>query len=195
MKAFIDPDKTWFVVRTNIKCEAKAAMNLHKSRCCDVYYPRMRVEKRNKRTNTYREHEAPLMMRYLFIGMPADKRLQHFGFVRACEGVESILGDQGNHPIPVPHSLVEAIFTAEIDMQYDDTRAARIHRKEEAKSRKKTAEMRFPKGTEVRITDGVFASFMGEVVDVTSRGEIKTLVSIFGRMAEATLDPRHLEVA
>lgn len=127
MKASIDLTKRWYVVRTNIKCEQRAADNLRKAGF-DHYLPRARVEKWNKRTNTYREFETPLLMRYLFVGLPVGA--EHFGLVRACEGVESILGDHDFHPIPIPAKAVERIFLDEIDMAFDDTRAARKHRGE-----------------------------------------------------------------
>jgi hypothetical protein len=47
---------------------------------------------------------------------------------------------------PAHAAIVEAIYLAEVDMQFDDTRAARIHRKEEAKSKQATIELRFQGG-------------------------------------------------
>lgn len=126
MKPRIDPDKLWFVVRTAIKAEAKAADNLRLAGF-DCYFPRRRVERYNKRHHTYRTSEHPLMLRYIFLGMPRLATERHFGFARACEGVESILGSGGQY-VPVEASLLQDILLAEIDMQFDETRAAKKHR-------------------------------------------------------------------
>lgn len=192
MKASIDKTKAWYVVRTNVKCEAKAADNLRKAGF-DYYLPRQRIEKKNKRTHTIRDVERPLMHRYLFVGLPRNNLA--FGFVRSCEGVERILGDQENHPIPVPAGMVEEIFLAEIDMQFDDTREARIHRHEEARTKKENTARTFRQGRNVRVIEGLFASFSGVVEEVTSRGTVKALVAIFGRWAAAEFEPSQLSPA
>lgn len=191
-KAAIDKTKAWFVVRTNIKCEEKAANNIRVAGF-DVYFPRQRIEKRNKRTNTYREFERPLMMRYIFVGF--HRHNQAFGFVRNCDGVERILGDQENHPIGIPAGLVAEILDAETNMEFDDTRAARIHREEEARTKKATVAMKFKRGKKIMVTDGPFSSFKGVVEDVTSRGSVKTLVDIFGRWTAVELYPEQLSPA
>lgn len=79
-KANIDLKKRWYVVRTNVKCEQKAADNLRKAGF-DQYLPMRRVEKWNKRLNTYRMLESPLMLRYLFVGLPIGA--EHFGTHRS----------------------------------------------------------------------------------------------------------------
>jgi transcription termination/antitermination protein NusG len=151
----VDTSKAWYVVRTNIRCEDKAASNIRQAGF-DVYLPKYRVEKWNKRRNTFREHERMLMPGYLFVGM-RDEKVKHFGFVRACEGVERFLEYRGN-PLRCPPDDIASIQGAEMDLVFDDTRAARIHRKEEAATYKATVKMKFPKGSEVMVDDGPFKS-------------------------------------
>jgi transcriptional antiterminator NusG len=186
----IDLDKDWYVVRSNIKCEEKAAANLSAAGF-DVYFPRQRVEVKHKRTNTILTKERPLMMRYLFVGLQRSNA--PFGFVRACEGVESILGVNGT-PVKVPATLVDSILMAEINLEFDDTREARIARKEEARTRKETIAMKFRKGLSVLIVDGPFASFLGEVAAVTSRGAVDILVEIFGRETLVEMEAGQIEL-
>jgi transcriptional antiterminator NusG len=134
------------------------------------------------------------MPRYLFVGLPhADRNLSK---VRCCDSVECII-DVGGRPIRISGDQVEAIYLAEVDMQFDDTRAARIHRKEEAKSKKATTEMRFPKGEAIWVTDSrnPFATLGGTVQQVTQAGRIKALIEIFGRMTAVELDPAQLSPA
>ena len=87
-----------------------------------------------------------------------------------------------------------AIYLAEVDMQFDDTRAARIHRNEEAKSKKAATEMRFPKGESIWVIDpgNPFVSFGGTVEQVTKAGRIKALVDIFGRLTPVEFDAGQL---
>lgn len=186
----IDPDKVWYVVRTNIQCEAKASDNIRLAGF-DVYFPRQRIEKKHRRNNTYLVKERPLMVSYIFVGMSADKKMQHFGFVRACEGVERFLEYQGK-PIPVHGEDVQAIYLAEVDMRFDDTRAARIHRKEEARTKKDTIKMTFRQGLDVDVLEGPFASFSGIVDEVTSSGRVEALIQIFGRWSRIEFEPQQL---
>jgi len=67
---------------------------------------------------------------------------------------------------PAHAAIVGAIYFAEVDMQFDDTRAARVHRKEEARSRKAKTESEFSPGRLIFVTEkgNPFATF-GGVVD------------------------------
>lgn len=189
MKASIDLQKRWYVVRTNVQRENMAADSLRKAGF-DYYLPRARVERLNKRRHTYRTVERPLMVGYLFVGLPVGA--EHFGLVRACKGVKGLVGDYDYHPLSVPAKAVEEIFIAEIDMQFDDTREARIHRKEEARTKKATLAMTFPATSEWLVSDGPFASFNATVEGVTSAGLVKALVYIFGRSTVVEFDPKQL---
>jgi transcription antitermination factor NusG len=189
----VDPDKVWYVVRSNIQCEAKAAENIRLAGF-DVYYPRQRIEKKHRRNNTYLVKERPLMVSYIFVGMPRDEKLRHFGFVRACEGVERFLEYEGK-PIPVSGKDVQAIYLAEVDMRFDDTRAARIHRKEEAATLKATTEMKYQQGNEFAIVAGPFATFTAIVEEVTKSGNIKAMVSLFGRLTSVEFEAAQLSAA
>jgi len=69
-------------------------------------------------------------------------------------------------------------------MQFDDIRAACVHRKEEAKSKKATTETRFPKGEAIWVSNSTnpFATFGGTVQQVIKAWRIKALIEIFGRV-------------
>jgi len=139
MKSFSDPGVRWYVVRTNIKCEEKAAANLGLAGY-HVYLPRYKVEKFNKRHNTYRVYECNLMPRYLFVGISNGD----FRTARTCEGVEYIVSDEGWRGVPlrVAGKDIQAIYLAEVDFQFDDTRKAREYRGH-------TFELAYPVGAHV----------------------------------------------
>lgn len=193
MKAAIDKDKHWYVVRTNVKCEEKASENIRKAGY-DVYYPHRRVEVKNRRTHTYTTRESALMPRYLFLGLPQDNR--NFFKVRGCDGVECILGVDGR-PVRISADHVEAIYLAEVDMQFDETRAARVHHKEEARSRKAKTEDEFSPGRPIFVTErgNPFAAFGGIVDAVTNAGRVIALLNIFGRMTPVEFEARQLSLA
>jgi len=174
-----DPQKHWYVVRSAVRQEDRAATSIRLAGF-DVYLPTMRVERKHRRTNTYSAIEKPLMTGYLFVGFSSFAK--HFGMVRKCDGVYDFVKVQGE-PIPVSAKDVIAIQVAEMDMRFDDTRAARIHRREEAKTRKLTVEMKFPAGREVMVSDSKhpFADFHAVVDEVTKTGNVKALITLFGR--------------
>lgn len=191
-RANLSEDKHWYVVRTAVKSEAKAARNLHLAGY-EVYLPTKRVEQKHRRTNIILEREQPLMLRYLFVAQP--RTGADWFTLRKCEGVESVLGTDTGWPVPVPFQAVQRIFLAERDMQFDDTRAARIYRKEEAKTRKATLEMKFKPGLDVRVTDGPFATFGAQVEEVTKAGKIKALVELFGALVPVEFEAAQLSPA
>ncbi len=61
---------------------------------------------------------------------------------------------------------MEAIYLAEIDMQFDDTRAARIHRKKEARSKKEQTQSEFSPGRSIFVNEkgNRFATY-GGIID------------------------------
>lgn len=190
MLPFIDKSKHWYVVRTNVKAEQKASDNIRKAGY-DVYVPRRRVEVKNQRTHTYTTKELALMPRYLFAAFRS--RDANFYRIVGCDGVECILSIDGN-PVRVSGESVETIFLAERDMAFDDTRAARIHRREEAATAKENSARRFPVGKDIFVTDegNPFASLNGIVNEITKAGRIIALIELFGRMTPVEFDHRQL---
>ena len=189
----IDPTKHWFVVRSQIRSEEKAASSIRLAGF-DVYLPRQRLEKKHRRTNTYSEVERPLMPGYLFVGFTSFAK--HFGMVRDCDGVYKLLEVQGE-PIQVPSQSVVEIQCAEIDMRFDDTRAARIHRGEEEKTRKATIKKRFPAGATVIVADegSLWADWTGTVEGVTKTGNVTALIELFGRLTKVEFEAGQLKPA
>lgn len=198
MKPGINHRLSWYVVRTIPLMEWKASDKLSAAGY-SVYLPTMRVETKNKRTHTYSTKERTLMPGYLFLGSSGSL----YNAVN-CFGVEGVLSNGGyvsarrrngdGDPIRVPSMLVEAIYLAEIDQQFDDTRAARIHREEEGRTRRLTVAMQFSKGMKSLVSSGPFAGWSGVVEDVTHQGMVQMLIDLFGRATVATFDPSELTV-
>lgn len=188
--------QNWFVIRTNIKGEAKAERNLREAGF-RTYAPWQKFERLNRRKRIWIQHEMRLAPRYLFL--EADMPVEDIPWyvVRACEGVESVLGINGT-----PHRLsaaevasLDAIRNAEADFAFDETRAGKLHRREIGKTKKETTRMKFPVGSKVRISDGPFSSFNGEVTNVNGRGHLSVMTEIFGRLTPVELDVDQVEAA
>src|SRR5690554_1332827 len=184
----------WFVIRTNIRSEDKAERNL-RAAGFRTYAPWQKFERINRRKRVWIQHEMRLAPRYLFL--EADMPAQDIPWyvIRACEGVESVLGINGN-----PHRLsaaevasLDAIRNAEADYAFDETRAGKLHRREIGKTKKETTRMKFPVGSKVRISDGPFTSFNGEVTNVNGRGHLSVMTEIFGRLTPVELEPEQVE--
>lgn len=186
----------WFVIRSNIKSEDKAERNL-RAAGFRTYAPWQKFERLNRRKRVWIQHEMRLAPRYVFVevDMPAERIPWYV--LRACEGVESVLGINGT-----PHRLSAAevaslrdIMDAEADHVFDETRAGKLHRREIGKTKKETTRMKFPVGSKVRISDGPFTSFNGEVTNVNGRGHLMVMTEIFGRLTPVELDVEQVQAA
>lgn len=186
-----------YVVRTNIRGEDKAERNLAAAGF-STYAPWQRFEKYNRRKNVHIIRELRLCPRYLFLDVgDISRERTAWGVIRGCEGVESILGVNG---LPVPLSpleerALEAIQQAEREHAFDETQAGKLYRGEIKKTRKETTRMRFPVGSGVTINSGPFATFSGEVTNVTGRGYIEVITMIFGRLTPVEVRPEQVEQA
>lgn len=187
----------WYVVRANIKCEDKAERNLRMIGF-ETYAPWQKFERYNRRKNVHIVHTLRLCPRYIFlnVGDLARERTP-WGLIRSCDGVESLLGVNG---LPMPLSAseraaLELIMEAEREHVFDETRDGKLYRREIGKTKKETTRMKFPVGSKVRINEGPFATFSGEVTNVNGRGHLMVLAKIFGRMVPVELEASHVQAA
>lgn len=185
----------WFVVRTNPNCEAKAKASLNRSGF-GVYVPVRLVERQHKRTKAWNTKTYMLMPGYLFVQQPHGQ--PDWWTLRRCDGVKGVLGalndDNEIEPFPISGRMVELVMAAQLNLEFDDTRASKAKRGEDAKSAKDHTREKFAKGSRVTVMDGPFASFLGRVEQVTTRGSIDVMVELFGRLTPIELSPEHVEL-
>jgi len=178
---------SWYVCRTNPNCEPRAIASLQRAGF-GPYAPQFSVEKRHHRTGAWITKQHNLMPGYLFV--EAHGTPDWFSF-RKCDGVKGVLGVYNGmgelEPFPVPSRLVEKIMAAQLNMVFDQTRAAKERRGEDAKSV-------YQPGVSICITAGPFAGHIGEVESVRANGTISALTSLFGRMTPMELDPAQVEL-
>ncbi|MEK1854246.1 MAG: hypothetical protein AAAC48_20865 [Phyllobacterium sp.] len=82
-------------------------------------------------------------------------------------------------------------------MKFDDTRSARIHCKEKARSKKAKTESVFSPGRSIFVTErgNPFATFGGVVDEGTNAGRVIALIDIFGRLTPVEFEPKQLTPA
>ena len=165
-----DGGRAWFAVRTNPRCEAKAEVSLGEHGF-DTFAPRGLKSIIHRRTKKRIEREFMLLTGYVFIAMPADTTRRHWGVVRDCQGVKAPIGI-GGEPVAFPAEEIERLRETEAKGMLRLRSALRGPRHD------------FRVGETLRIGDGPFSGFNGEVVDVSSRKAIRMLIEVFGRATE-----------
>ena len=186
--------KLWYVVRTNIKCEKRALAALIAAGY-EAYLPLMRRDVVHHRTKKLITREFVLFNRYLFVAQPAVGA--DWFRLRRCDGVEAVLGSGGRYQ-PVDARAVEAFRRAEVELEFDETRAARLRRKEIGRTRKATAAMQFPAGAAIRVRKDFahahpFGGFFGKVESVRGKGVVTAMIELFGRLTPVEFQPDEIE--
>lgn len=106
---------------------------------------------------------------YILIEMEITEHTWHL--VRETPGVTGFIGNS-KRPLPLNDKEVEAIIKAS-----------------EEKQEKSTPKIIFEKGEQVRIKEGPFVNFNGQIEEVNpDKGKLKVLVSIFGRTTPVELE-------
>lgn len=143
------------------------------------YLPRMRKEIVHHRTHKQIVRTFPLFTGYIFVGTL--QKAPRFRDMLDAKGIARLLGFDGR-PFSIDPSTVVRFMEAENAMAFDDTREARIRRRQEGRTQIDTIRMQFPVGSLQRITEGAFAGFNGQVESVVGKGIVKVMVDIFGRL-------------
>lgn len=184
-------DNRWFVVIATVKGEEKAERDLHHLGF-QTYAPTGKIERFSKRKKVFRTHEYRMMPRYLFVRAAATDAMA----IKECRGVYGIVSIEGR-PIPLDKEGEKALLmmmAAERNLEFDQTRAGKLHRREIGRTKKETTKLRFPPGAHVLIKQGPFASFAAEVVSVNGRGAIEAMVKVFGRLSSTEIPTEWVEI-
>ena len=170
-----DDEMKWYVVHTQTGSEEKAKAGLDsriattalKNYVSEVVVPTEQVSE--IRGGKKRITSRKFFPGYIVIKMVMSK--ESWYLVKSTPGITGFIGP-GNKPTPITEKEVAAIL-----QRTEDT---------ETKPMPKTV---YEIGESIRIAQGPFANFNGEVTDVyPERGKLKVRVSIFGRSTLVELE-------
>jgi len=121
-----------------------------------------------------RRSQRNLYPGYVLVQMEPSEEL--FNLITKIPGVAGFLGD-GTRPTPL-----------------DDEEINRILNLIQEKSEKPKPQIRYHVGEQVKVIEGPFANFIGEVNEIDEeKSKLKVMVSIFGRQTSVELDVLQVE--
>lgn len=173
LKESTDPRAHWYVIHTYSGHEQKIAQTLVQrvktmkveDKVFEILIPTQdKILIKQGKKSKVREHIFP---GYMLIKMILDDNA--WLTVRTTQGVTSFVGTS-NKPTPLPKQEVDSI------LKFVTQAAPKF----------KSA---FSVGEAVKITDGPFSDFLGQIQDIDeAKGKVHVLVSIFGRETPVELD-------
>lgn len=173
----------WYVIETKSKAEPLARDEIAKLGL-DAYLPQYQIERWNRRHRVTKVTTLCHFPRYMFVEMDVVRDTSR---VLACRGVADVLPGIPLAPQPVPAKDVLELRAAQAAHLFDDTDHARRLRGETVKNTLAATKKRL-KGKKVRVSDGPFASFPGEVEAVHSLERLRVIIDIFGRPTPVELE-------
>lgn len=177
----------WYAIKTKPKSERLARDEIAKL-VHDVYLPEYEIERFNRRKRVSIVNRLCHFPRYMF----AELEAEHFSKVLACRGVADILPGFPMAPQPVPAKYVHDLRAAQEAHLFDDTDRARRLRGETVKNTLDAMRKRLAQKP-VRVKDGPFLSFEGEVEAVHSLQRLTVLIESMGRSIPVELDMGQIE--
>lgn len=167
----------WFCAFTNPGCERRAEMDLA-SRGFRTFMPKLRRWVTHARVK--RAVERPLMGRYLFVQV--DHPRQSFASVRACNGVESLIGTNGV-PAVIRASFVEAFMARYLAGEWDFCTQEPVRLIAGGGMR---TNPRYPVGARVRVVSGEYDDLIATITQVKGN---KIAVKLLEQAIYAHLTP------
>lgn len=180
-QSFHHPRFQWYAVLTQSGMEKKARASLEerivKLKLSDyfgqVLIPTMVLEKVDA-SGKKKKSEQRIMPGYVFIQIdPANKNA--FTCVKDTPRISKFVAAQANQdPQPVPPEEIERLF---------------VKSKETKQKAEQKAAVAFEKGERVKVIDGPFTNFIGDVDEVKAdKMKLRLLISVFGRATPVEIE-------
>lgn len=164
---------SWYAVQTKPSQEDKAAFNLRRQGYC-VYLPKYaRLRRHARKTERI---ARPLYAGYLFVAV--DSSRQGWRAINSTLGVARLVAS-AEAPIAVPEAVIEDLRARE-----GEDGCVRLEPQRHLKN-----------GDKVRVTEGVFESFLGLYQGLTAGERALVLIDFLGRKVRALIDPETLGAA
>lgn len=156
----------WYVVQTQVNCEAKAAQNLMRQGF-EIYLPRYLKRRRHARKVDFTA--KPLFPRYMFVAI--DVATQRWRSIQSTFGVSHLVTN-GDDPATVPEGIVHALKARE------DTKGFI----------QMDARLAFAPGDKVRVLAGAFIDNSGLFSGLADHDRVTILLDMLGRKVRVLLD-------
>jgi transcriptional antiterminator NusG len=182
---------TWYVLEVRPKAERKALTELRKAGILDAYCPEYKIERFNRRRKVRIVTTLCHFPRYIFAQLEG----RDFGALRSCNSIIDVLPGYPHPPMRLSKIDVRALYDlrdAEAKHLLDDTDQGRRARGETVKNTLEAMRKRL-KGKKVRVKDGPFTSFAGEVEAVHSLERLTVLINLFGQDTPVELEHGQIE--
>jgi transcriptional antiterminator RfaH len=159
-------DPRWYVVQTQPHSERKACSHLIRQGF-ETYLPQYLKKRRHARKTEI--VPAPLFPRYLFVLF--DIATQPWRPIRSTIGVNHLVC-QGDSPASVCHGVVQGLKGREDERGFI----------------KLINPLRFARGDQVRVLDGVFSNWVGLFEGMTDEERVTVLLELLGRKVRVVMD-------
>ena len=159
-------DARWYVVRTQVNGEVKAARNLLRQGY-DIYLPRYLKRRRHARKVDF--VAQPLFPRYIFVAI--DMATQRWRSIQSTFGVSRLVCN-GDDPALVPDGVVPALRAREDDKGFV----------------KMEVRPAFAPGDKVRVLAGAFMDSAGLFNGLADHDRVSILLDMLGRKVRVLLD-------
>jgi transcriptional antiterminator RfaH len=156
----------WYVVQTQVNCEAKAAENLRRQGY-EAYMPRYLKRRRHARKVDFAA--KPLFPRYMFVAI--DMATQRWRSIQSTFGVSRLV-THGDEPAVLPEAVVGALKAREDDRGFI----------------KLDARPAFAPGDKVRVLAGAFMDNAGLFNGMADHDRVSILLDMLGRKVRVMLD-------
>jgi transcriptional antiterminator RfaH len=156
----------WYVVQTQVNCEAKAAENLRRQGY-EAYLPRYLKRRRHARKVDFAA--KPLFPRYMFVAV--DIATQRWRSIQSTFGVSRLVCN-GDSPAVVPDGVIVALKAREDTMGFV----------------KMNLHPTLSHGDKVRVHAGAFMGSAGLFDGTTDKDRVSILLDMLGRKVRVLLD-------
>ena len=156
----------WYVVQTQVNCEAKAAENLRRQGY-EAYLPRYMKRRRHARKVDFTA--KPLFPRYMFVAI--DLATQRWRSIQSTFGVSRVV-THGDEPAALPEDVVRALKARE-----DGSGFVKLD-----------ARPAFAPGDKVRVLAGAFMDNAGLFNGMADHDRVSILLDMLGRQVRVVLD-------
>lgn len=156
----------WYVVQTQVNCEAKAAQNLMRQGF-QIYLPRYLKRRRHARKVDFTA--KPLFPRYMFVAI--DMATQRWRSIQSTLGVSRLVSN-GDVPAGVPDGIVASLRQREDDKGFV----------------KLDPGPAFAPGDKVRVMAGAFLDSIALFDGMGDHDRVSILLDLLGQKVRVTLD-------